>query len=292
MGAVDYWCNAFTPERLPRWQQAIDDAGLPLKIRTADDDSFTDPARMVERMDELGIDTLVLVVADPAAWARPHSFVSVAAASVGEVEALARRYPGRFVGQWSVDPETGSAGVRAARAALDNPWIVGLHLHTHSFDRAFDHADLYPYYSLAGEYDVPVVMQAGTSGGLSPSACGQPIGIDRPAIYFPDVRFVLSHTGWPWVDEAIAMALKFPNVYLGTAVYPARHWSAALRDFVGGAGRRKTLYGTGFPAAGHRHTLAQIEELGLGEQARANYLGKTARTVFPRLAPPAGTTSP
>ena len=39
-----------------------------------------------------------------------------------------------------------------------------------------------------------------------------PIGIDRPAIYFRDVNFVLSHTGHPWENEAINMALKFPNV--------------------------------------------------------------------------------
>ena len=35
-------------------------------------------------------------------------------------------------------------------------------------------------------------------------------------------------SGWPWVDEAIAMALKFPNVYLGTGAYPPRHWPPAV----------------------------------------------------------------
>ncbi len=40
-----------------------------------------------------------------------------------------------------------------------------------------------------------MAMQAGTSGGLMPSECGRPIGIDRPAIYFRDTNFLLSHTG-------------------------------------------------------------------------------------------------
>ncbi|MGF0313424.1 amidohydrolase family protein [Rhodococcus sp. IEGM1428] len=280
MGTVDYWSNAFTPERLALWERAVAGAGIPVKIRTKPDDSFCDPEEMIERMDELGIDTLVLVVADPDAWRGVHDFTSVAAASVGQVDKLAERFPGRFVAQWSYDPQAGSDGVRRARAALSKPWTVGLHLHTHSFDRPFDHADHYPFYSLAAEVGVPVVMQAGSSGGLSPSACGAPIGIDRPALYFPEVNFVLSHTGWPWVEEAISMALKFPNVYLGTAVYPARHWNESLRRFVGGAGRRKVLYGSGFPAAGHRHTLAQLGELELSQEALSNYLGENARRVF------------
>ena len=107
--------------------------------------------------------------------------------------------------------------------------MVGLYNHVHSWDRPFDHADFYPYYTLAADLDVPVAMQSGTSGGLMPSECGRPIGIDRPAIYFRNVHFVLSHTGWPWVDEAIAMALKFPNVFLGTAAYPPKHWAPAVR---------------------------------------------------------------
>ena len=116
-----------------------------------------------------------------------------------------------------------------------------------------------------------------------PSECGVPVGIDRPALYFPQVRFVLSHTGWPWVSECIAMALKFPNVYLGTSVYPPRHWSDELVEFMNRAGRRKCLWGTGFPAAGHRHCLDQLQELDLGDEARANLLGDTARRVFTRL---------
>ena len=89
-------------------------------------------------------------------------------------------------------------------------------------DDPFDHPDHYPYYALCHRYSVPMVMQAGTSGGRLPSRCGDPMGIDRPAIYFPDVSFVLSHTGWPWVDEAVAMALKFANLTVG------QHWRIYL----------------------------------------------------------------
>jgi predicted TIM-barrel fold metal-dependent hydrolase len=166
---------------------------------------------------------------------------------------------------------------------LEQPWVVGLYNHVHSWDRPFDHADFYAYYALAADLDVPVAMQAGTSGGLMPSECGRPIGIDRPAIYFRRVRFLLSHTGWPWVDEALAMALKFPNVFLGTAAYPPKHWASGVHDFLRGPGRTKTVFGTNFPTVGHRHALAQVAELDLTFETRDALLGGTARRVFTRL---------
>jgi predicted TIM-barrel fold metal-dependent hydrolase len=153
----------------------------------------------------------------------------------------------------------------------------------HSWDRPFDHADYYPFYALCGERGVPAVMQAGTSGGLMASECGRPIGIDRPAIYFRETSFVLSHTGWPWVDEAVAMALKFPNVYLGTAAYPPVHWPPPLVEFLRRPGRSKMLFGTNFPTVGHRHALSQIDGLGLSEEAKAGLLGGNARGIFTRL---------
>jgi uncharacterized protein len=279
---VDYLSNSFLPERAGDWDRAIAAQGIPLKVRRDAADGFASPAEVVARMDELGITTLVIVTGDPHDGRLMPHYTDVIA-RWDETERLAASYPGRFAGLWAVDLDRGMAGVRRAAEALDRRWAVGLWNHVHSFDRRFDHADLYPFYALASERGVPVVMQAGTSGGLAPSECGHPVGVDRPALYFPDTDFVLSHTGWPWVSEAIAMALKHPNVYLGTAAYPPRHWPDELVAFVRRPGRRKVLFGTNFPTVGHRHALGQLPELGLGDEVERLLLGENARRVFRRL---------
>ena len=282
MGWIDYWCNAFTPDRRALWDASLAAQGVPLGLRTEADDTFAAADDMVARMDELDIGTLVLPSCDLPPGAGVTDFETFAC-RFEEMADLAKRHPGRFVGAFSIDPGHGIEGVRRAGEALAENWAVALHYHTHSFDRGFDHRDLYPYYALASERGVPVVMQAGTSGGLMPSACGQPIGIDRPALYFPDTVFVLSHAGWPWVDEACAMAIKFPNVFLGTATQPPRRWSEPLLRFAKGAGRGKLLIGTGFPIAGHRHTLAQLDALDVDARTRAAWLGDNAGKVFTRI---------
>jgi predicted TIM-barrel fold metal-dependent hydrolase len=284
-GVVDYLCNAFTPDRRAVWDGAIAATGVAVKVRRDDTDSFAEPEAMVDRLDELGVDTLLLPTGDVGHHGAvdPFDFEHIAA-RWEEVDKLAARWPGRFAALALIDPDRGMAAVRETRARLGEPWVVGCYLHTHSWDRRLDHADYYPYYALGSELDVPVAMQAGTSGGLMASECGHPIAIDRAALYFPETRFLLSHLGWPWVDEAVAMALKFPNVYLGTGAYPPRHWPPAVQQFVRGPGRAKVVFGTNFPTVGHRHALVQVGELDLDPDLERALLAGTARHVFSRLA--------
>src|SRR4029453_12846786 len=243
---IDYWCNAFTPDRRALWDAAIAEQGLAVKVRRREDDSFATPAAMLARMDELGFTTLLLPCADLPEPAPPFAYERYAT-RFEEMARLHSAQPGRFAGRWSIAPAAGTPALRRAAEALAEPWCVGLHLHTHSFDRPFDHRDLYPFYALAAEHGVPFVMQAGASGGRLPSECGRPLAIDRPALWFPELCFVLSHTGWPWVAEALAMAGKHPNVFLGTAAFPPHHWPLELVRFGASAGRGKTLFGTSFP---------------------------------------------
>ena len=282
MSWIDYWCNAFTPDRKALWEASLASQGVPLRIRDDGDDDFAEPGAMVARMDDAGVGCLVLPTCDLPAHTELTDYEPFAC-RFEETADLAKRHSGRFVGAWSIDPGHGIAGVRRAAEALAESWTVALHYHTHSFDRAFDHADLYPYYALASEQGVPVIMQAGLSGGLMASDCGRPIGIDRPAIYFPETAFVLSHTGWPWEREAIALAQKFPNVYLGTATWPPKRWPADLMEFAKGPGRTKVLVGTGFPVAGHRHVLAQLDETDVDPGLRRAWLSENARRVFSRI---------
>ncbi|MGI9603629.1 MAG: amidohydrolase family protein [Acidimicrobiales bacterium] len=280
-GAVDYWCNSFLPARRTAWQRAIDAQDLPLKAGRPGDD-FCAPDDMVARLDSAGFATVLVPVCEPGADAESDGWEAVTAAPA-ELAEIHHQHPDRFRGLWSVDPRSGMAGVEQAAAALAQPWCVGLMTHTHSFDRTFDHADYYPYYSLCATEDVPFVMQAGTSGGRYPSECGRPIGIDRPAIYFPTVRFVLSHTGWPWVTEAVAMALKFSNVYLGTATYPPKRWSTELVAFAAGPGRHKVVYGSGFPTSGHNQAAEQFSAAEFDDKLVHAVTRDTARAVFTRL---------
>jgi predicted TIM-barrel fold metal-dependent hydrolase len=280
---IDYWCNAFTPDRAALWRAVIVEGGLSIRTRDGDDtDGFAEPAAMLERMDRLGVTAVVLPVCALTPDAPLDDFAHYAA-RFAEIRELSSAHPGRFFGVCSVVPGGGAQEAERAAAALAESWCLGLHTHTHSWGRAFDHADYRPYYELCAEHEVPFVMQAGASGGDFAHESGHPSAIVGPATAFPTVSFVLSHTGAPWVDETIVVATEHPNVHIGTATHPPRRWPAELVAFIRGAGRHKTLFGTGFPLTGHARSLAQLDELDLEPSTRQDLLVGTARRIFGRI---------
>ena len=139
---------------------------------------------------------------------------------------------------------------------------------------------------------MPVAMQAGTSGGLMPSECGLPIGIDRPAIYFPDVDFVLSHTrlavGRRGRRHGAQVPQRLPRHRRRTRRSTG---TPAVHAFLRGPGQRKVLFGTNFPTVGHRHALGQVAELDLTDEVRDDLLEGNARRLLTRLGPAAGGTT-
>ena len=94
MGIIDYWCNAFSEDRRALWHSAIEAQGIPLRVRTADDDSFADASAMVARMDALGFDTLILPCAEVPEGAEALAYERYAT-HPRELEKLAATYPGR-----------------------------------------------------------------------------------------------------------------------------------------------------------------------------------------------------
>jgi predicted TIM-barrel fold metal-dependent hydrolase len=286
---IDYWCNAFTPDRAPLWQAVIEQGGLDIRTRAEDPvDGFAAPAEMIQRMDALDIEALVLPVHEVAAGAPLDDF-GYYAVHDAEMRPLHDTYPDRFYGAFSVTPgDLGSntdrgADLGAAAAALAEGWCVALHSHTHSWGIAFDDPRYLPYYELCADHDVPFVMQAGASGGHFAHDSGHPAAIAGPATDFPSVDFVLSHTGAPWVAETIAMAERFPNVVVGTATHPPRRWTEPLIEFLNGPGDTNVLYGSGYPLTGHARALAQLDGLDLTPSRRQNLLTDNAARIFTRI---------
>ena len=283
---IDYWCNAFTPDREGLWNRVIERDELTIKLGARGDDAFVDANEMVERMNRSAIATLVMPVCEVDADADLDEFAPYALRPA-EMHQLCGTHPGRFVGLFSVAPHR-TGDVEDAAEAVQSSWCVGLHNHTHSWGHTFDAPVFDPYYELAANHDVPFVLQAGRSGGHRVHELGHPLAIAAPATRFPAVDFVLSHLGLPWLRETIEMALTYPNVYIGTATHPPSRWPAELLDFIRGPGSHRVMFGTGYPLIGHVHGQSQLEALDLGPEANEALRRGTARRVFTRIAAQGG----
>ncbi|MFT5201788.1 MAG: putative TIM-barrel fold metal-dependent hydrolase [Candidatus Aldehydirespiratoraceae bacterium] len=279
---IDYWCNAFTPDRADLWQAVIEQDELTIKLGAREDDIFTTAELMVARMNQTAISTLVLPVCDLPPGAPLDEFAHYVLRP-DEIRQLSAAYPGRFVGMFSITPTRGDADLEAADEALHAVWCVGVHSHTHSWDLTFDAPGMSPYYALAAKHGVPMVMQAGASGGPRIHELGHPAAIEGPAEEFPMVAFVLSHLGIPWLTDTIRVARNHDNVMIGTATHPPARWPAELLDYVRGEGAEKVLFGTGYPLTGHVHVQAQLDALDISPATKEALRDGNARRIFTRI---------
>jgi uncharacterized protein len=190
-----------------------------------------------------------------------------------EVAEWVDMHPHRFAGLATVVHELRrrvSAGFVGLRVV---PWLWN----APPTDRRY-----YPLFAECVESAVPFCTQVGHTGPLRPSETGRPIPyIDQVALDFPELVIVCGHIGYPWTEEMVAVARKHENVYIDTSAYTVRRFPTELVRFMKtGTGQRKVLFGTNYPMIAHTHALAGLDELGLSDEARRDFLHGNAERVF------------
>ena len=171
-------------------------------------------------------------------------------------------------------------GVAELEKAVKEHGFIGAHLHPHGFGLPPDHAYYFPYYAKCQELGIPVIISTGHTLDLMPNEPGRPMHLDKIALYFQELAIVCTHTGWPWVEEAIALAWKHPNVFLGTSAYAPKYWKPEMVRFINAHGKDKCMWGTDFPLIDHAESLEQIAELGLRDTSADKFLYANAARVF------------
>src|SRR5699024_10366617 len=75
---------------------------------------------------------------------------------------------------------------------------------------------LEPYFALAEEFDVPVLIHMEGIGPPVPefrSAAGSPLLLEEVLVKHPKLRIFVENTGYPYLDEMIAMMYQYHQLY-------------------------------------------------------------------------------
>ncbi|MHB8352514.1 MAG: amidohydrolase family protein [Thermoplasmata archaeon] len=141
-------------------------------------------------------------------------------------------------------------------------------------------------YTAAERLGLPVIFHTGTSVfPRARSRFGQPLLVEDVAIDFPRLTIVLAHGGRPiWMNEAVYLARRFPNVYLEISSVPPARLLLYFPDL--GRLSEKVLFGSDWPGPGVRdisENLRGIRSLPLPPEAVTRILEENPRKVFPDL---------
>lgn len=210
------------------------------------------------------------------AWVAPEKIMI----SNDEVAAFVSEAPDRLIGVGSVDIAKPMQAVAEIRRCVNElgfkairilPWLWEVP----PTDRRF-----YPIYTVCADLGIPFCTQIGHTGPLMPSEVGRPIYLDQVALDFPELKIVGGHIGYPWTEEAIAVATKHPNVYIDTSAYTAKRYPSTLVDFMREHGRHKVLFGTNYPMITPSKAMEHLSELDLDEEVLELFLSQNAMRVF------------
>jgi predicted TIM-barrel fold metal-dependent hydrolase len=227
----------------------------------------------IASMDAADVDVGVL-----SAWQGPGGQDLI---SNDEVAEWIRLHPNRFAGLATVDLDRPMEAVRELRRRI-SAGFVGLRVVPWLWNAPPTDRRYYPLFAECVQAGVPFCTQVGHTGPLRPSETGRPIPyIDQVALDFPELVIVCGHVGYPWTEEMVAVARKHQNVYIDTSAYTIRRLPEELVRFMKtGTGQRKVLFGTNYPMINHGHALAGLDELGLADEARRDFLRGNAERVF------------
>lgn len=198
-----------------------------------------------------------------------------------EVGAAVAEHPHLFSGVAAVDLRRPMDAVLELRRCVRQLGFRALRVLPWLWELPPDDRRYYPLYAACVELGIPFCLQVGHTGPLMPSGYGRPIPhLDHVALEFPDLRIVAGHIGYPWTDEMVALATKYPNVYIDTSAYKPSRYPPQLTAFLRGPGRHKVLFGSNYPMILPGDCLAQVDALDLDEETRGLFLGENAAAVF------------
>jgi predicted TIM-barrel fold metal-dependent hydrolase len=211
------------------------------------------------------------------AWHSPEGVLI----SNDDVAGWVAQHPGRFAGAAAVDLRRPVEAVRELRRCVEELGFKALRVIPWLWELPPNDRRYYPLYAACVELGVPFCCQVGHTGPLRSSEPGRPIPyLDDVALDFPELVIVGGHIGYPWTEEMVALARKYPNVYIDTSAYTTKRYPPELVRYLQRDGRKKVMFGSNWPMIAPQKALEDLDALELDDEAKAMFLTGNARRVF------------
>lgn len=278
MGIVDFRFRPHTRETLesiaqsPIFRKGLTEAGM-------DFDAFLAGARTMDEialeLKENNIEKAVIVGRDAETT---YNFKP----NHEEIIPFIQAYPDIFKGFCGVDPHKGMEGVYRLQDLVNNEGFSGAAIDPIYAQIPANDARYYPIYAKCCELNVPIII----TSGLSPKSprvtmdSSNPVYIDMVARDFPELKIVISHGGYPWVNEIIGVAFRNSNVYLDLSEVETHPMSEAYIQAANTILQDKILFASAHPFVHYKDAVKLYETLPFNEDTREMIMSENGKRVL------------
>lgn len=198
-----------------------------------------------------------------------------------DVQGIVSDYPDRFIGAASMDPTSRTGAVKTIDAAIEAGFkLINIEPGSYPVPMYADDRRLYPIYGHCEDRQVPIILMVGGTAGPDLSY-SDPIRTDRVLADFPNLKVVVAHGGWPWVNEILHIAFRRTNLYLSPDMYFSR--MPGWEEYVKAADTflaDRMLYASSFPFCPVKDYKTWFETLPIKPENLAKVMGGNASQLL------------
>ena len=204
-----------------------------------------------------------------------------------QVLQAARENPDVIIPFGSVDPHRGKLAVRQAHELIEQG-VRGFKFHPNTQRFWPNDPEFFPLYRVIAEAGLIALFHSGTTGigaGM-PGGGGvhlkysNPMAVDDVAAELPGLDIILAHPSFPWQEEALAIAVHKPNVYIDLSGWSPKYFPEILVQYINTRLRGKMLFGSDYPLITPERWLSDFEKLPIKDEVRPEVLKGNAVKLF------------
>ncbi len=204
---------------------------------------FKDIPQIGEQKDYVGY-----AIGEMDKWSIQQAMLGISGPNSTNLEAC-RDHPDRFFPSYGANPNNGMEEVRKIRKLHEEHGLKavtgfpsGLCPQVPLNDKKY-----YPIYATCVDLDIPICVCVGVPGPRIPMEPQKVEHIDEVCWFFPELKFVMRHGAEPWVDLAVKLMLKYPNLYYSTSAFAPKHYPKSIIHYANTRGADKIMYAGYFP---------------------------------------------
>ena len=199
-----------------------------------------------------------------------------------ELKKFVDQDPELFCAFAGLDPHKGMEAVRTLDHLVKEEGFVGAATDPIYNQIPIDHAKFYPIYAKCCELDIPIVITTGPARFTvgTTASFAHPDQIDRIANDFPELRMIISHGAWPYINEMIGVAFRNKNVYVECSEYEKYPGSDAFIEAAKGILQDRVVFASAHPFVHYKDAVALYNEFGFTDEVKEKILYKNAARVL------------
>jgi len=199
-----------------------------------------------------------------------------------EIRQFVQACPEIFLGYYGVDPHKGMQAIRDLDAAVKSGDFHGAAMDPMYAQLKTSDAKMYPVYAKCCELNIPIVITAGPARYTANTVMDytHPSEIDIVAKDFPDLKIIVSHGAWPFVDEMIGVTFRNRNVFLEVSEYEEYPGASDFLDAAKTILKDQILFASACPFVPYLEAAEKYTTYGFDAETMEKVMWKNAARVL------------